>query len=404
MPASEPTPTAVDTGFYRNLPALAVFEQALDTDTHVDVPDDWWVVVADVENSTAAIRAGAYKDVNTVGVATIAALVNVDRNIELPFIFGGDGAQLAIPGVLKERAIVALRGAQQMAEREFGLRLRVGLVSVASLRAVDCRVRLNKLALSPLVDLPVFSGGGWQEAERRVKAGDVAQALIVQPDEGLAEASFAGFECRWQNIPAFHGGKLALIVVATDQDSAVNRATYRRVIERVGEIAGDPADCHPLLADRLQLSFSPFVLYREARLRAVNPGWLARMRDLLRIFLGNLAGAWLFARRIDTRQVRWSRYRAEMVANTDFRKFDGALRMVLDLGEAPMAELETWLAGEFAQGRLAWGAHRSQQALITCLVESHAGRHVHFVDGSDGGYALAAEQLKERLGELARRA
>ena len=39
----------------------------------------------------------------------------------------------------------------------------------------------------------------------------------------------------------------------------------------------------------------------------------------------------------------------------------------------------------------------SREALITCLVESHAGRHLHFVDGSEGGYALAARQLKAQL-------
>jgi hypothetical protein len=35
---------------------------------------------------------------------------------------------------------------------------------------------------------------------------------------------------------------------------------------------------------------------------------------------------------------------------------------------------------------------------MTCLVFSLAeSRHVHFIDGADGGYALAALQLKEQL-------
>jgi hypothetical protein len=40
------------------------------------------------------------------------------------------------------------------------------------------------------------------------------------------------------------------------------------------------------------------------------------------------------------------------------------------------------------------------QALLTCIVFSYNGNHVHFVDGSDGGYALAARSLKAQLKSL----
>lgn len=50
------------------------------------------MVIADVVGSTQAIEAGADRDVNTVGVACIAAVVNVDRSVDIPFVFGGDGS------------------------------------------------------------------------------------------------------------------------------------------------------------------------------------------------------------------------------------------------------------------------------------------------------------------------
>jgi len=37
---------------------------------------------------------------------------------------------------------------------------------------------------------------------------------------------------------------------------------------------------------------------------------------------------------MDTKTVRWSQYTDDMVENTDFRKFDGMLRMVMDGSEA----------------------------------------------------------------------
>lgn len=54
---------------------------------------------------------GAYKQINTVGVACIVALVNMDRSLQLPFVFGGDGANFAVPDSHIGPALSALRGA-----------------------------------------------------------------------------------------------------------------------------------------------------------------------------------------------------------------------------------------------------------------------------------------------------
>ena len=40
---------------------------------------------------------------------------------------------------------------------------------------------------------------------------------------------------------------------------------------------------------------------------------------------------------------------------------------------------------------------------MTCLVFDYSGRHLHFVDGADGGLFLAAQAFKERAAELAAR-
>ena len=92
---------------------------------------------------------------------------------------------------------------------------------------------------------------------------------------------------------------------------------------------------------------------------------------------------------------------AELVDNSDFRKFDGVLRMVIDGNDQQYEALSRTLAEMHAQGHLAYGLHQSPQALLTCLVHSYTGEHVHFVDGSNGGYAMAARGLKQQLASLA---
>ena len=58
-----------------------------------------------------------------------------------------------------------------------------------------------------------------------------------------------------------------------------------------------------------------------------------------------------------------------------------------------------YLESEFRAGKLVYGIHKSREALVTCILHSHGGDHMHFVDGSDGGYALAAKEMKRRLKE-----
>lgn len=387
-------PSSLD--FYRELPPMLSLAEVTQSRLHADVPGDWWIVVADVVGSTKAIQAGGYKKVNTVGVACIAALVNVDKGVDLPFVFGGDGATFAIPGTLRERAIRALRGAQQLSRECFGLTLRVGLVLVEELAARGYPVKMAKVRLSRHVTQPALSGRGWEEAERRIKTA-APGVIPVEENGGPAEANFEGFECRWQGVPRFQDHKLALLVAATSRNADANLTTYRRVFDKIGDIYGDVSQYHPLRADRLRLTCNPWLLSHEWRVRSLRLNPFKRVSYFVRMLLLNLSGHLMLAGHQDTEGVNWSSYRDELVENSDFRKFDGMLRMVMDGSEVQSTELQGFLQDEHCRGRLAYGMHKSREALVTCIVESYSGKHMHFVDGSDGGYALAALELKRRL-------
>lgn len=386
--------------FYRNLPLIEAFAESTITKKHADLPPNWWVVIADVEGSTKAIEQGAYKKVNTVGVACIAAVVNVDLSVEIPFVFGGDGASFAIPDSLREHVQIALRGAQQLASKSFGLSLRVGLVQVADLNAADFWVKVGKFKLSPHVTQAVFSGRGWDEAERRVKMPESLGVHRVYADEGKAEASFEGFECRWQGVPSFNDHKLALLVGATSKNADTNLNTYQRVLAQIQSIYGDVLQYHPLQPQALHLTFNPKLLVHEWRVRSHQFPMGKRLKYLAKMLFQNLAGKILFARNIDTKTTQWTKYRSEFVDNSDFRKFDGMLRMVMDGTESQASQLQQFLQAEHQQGYLVFGMHKSREALVTCIVRSFTGNHMHFIDGSDGGYALAARGLKDQLKKL----
>ena len=83
-----------------------------------------------------------------------------------------------------------------------------------------------------------------------------------------------------------------------------------------------------------------------------------------------------------------------MVANTDARKFDDMLRFVFDSTPEQKQKLQELLDSYKQKGEITYGIHSASSALMTCLVFSRDGNHIHFIDGSNGGYALAAKQMK----------
>lgn len=384
--------------FYRDLPELIEFSQGLHAAAYQPLPADWWIAVVDVVDSTAAIRQGRYKHVNTVSAATLAALRNTAPGLELPFVFGGDGALCALPAAWRDNALSVLQGVCQMAQREFGLELRAALVSVAVLHEAGFDTQVARLRLSEHVHQPLLQGAGWHEAERRLKSADDQGLLRVRQGDATAGAQFSGFECRWQNFEAMHGHKLALLVQATSREREQNLLVCREVHERIRDIYGSFQSCHPLHPERMKLSLNPLQLSHEWRVRTHGLRWGDRLRYAARMAFENLAGRYLFARGLDTQEVAWSQYRRDLVLHTDHCKLDGRLSMLLDGSQTQYDTLRRYLEQEHAAGKLAFGMHRSPEAIMTCLIESHNGRHVHFVDGSDGGYAMAAQELKRQLG------
>jgi hypothetical protein len=90
-----------------------------------------------------------------------------------------------------------------------------------------------------------------------------------------------------------------------------------------------------------------------------------------------------------------AKYTRELVDNSDFRKFDNSLRMVLDCTPELADEIERHLADCAARNIVRYGTHRRQAAMMICFTPSPiTSSHVQSIDGADGGYAMAASALK----------
>ena len=388
------------TPFYSRLPILTDFSAVTQLERFSPLPADWHVATCDVRNSTAAVEAGEYKHVNTVAAAAVTAVLNVAGDTDIPFIVEGDGSAFCLPPQLLDGVRGALVKTRDVASRSFGLDLRVATLPVTRVRQAGFDILVARYQVSENYVQAVFAGGGLAWADRFMK--DPATAGQCAVDASVAPSgSHEGLECRWQDIPSRHGETVSLMVRAMNRDPRGAAAVYATLISKVREIYGTEEACHPIALSGLLMTFGSRRLDNEVGIIAADRGplgqWLYRMRTRVMVALGKL----LMAFGLKTEETDWSRYKETLVRNSDVRKFNDIYRQILAGNAAQREKLTAWLEAGYARRELAYGLHVTDRAYMTCLVFNYSGKHLHFIDGADGGLFLAAKAFKERAAALA---
>ena len=389
--------------FYTELPVITDFGAVTRAESYAALPGDWHVALCDVSNSTLAVQAGNYKNVNTLGAAAITAVLNAAGDVDIPFSFEGDGCVLCVPPRLLDDTRAALAKTREIARDSFGLELRIATVPVTRIREAGYRMLVARYRVSQHYVQAVFAGGGVAYADRLVKDLGMARPYLIEPGSVAPRGSHDGLECRWQDIPSRHGETVSLMVRALDEDPARAAAVYGEVIAKVREIYGTDDISHPVAMPDLSMTLDSRRLGNEVGVCAADRGpfgkWLALMRTRAIVLLG-----WVLMRfRIRTAETDWALYKDTLVRNSDVRKFVDIYRQILAGNAGQREALNAWLEERYQRGELVYGVHVTDRAHMTCLVFNYAGKHLHFIDGADGGLFLAAKAFKERVARLAER-
>lgn len=383
--------------FYSDLTVFDNFSSVSDLSSYKEIPPEWYVVAADIKNSTNAIKEGLYKAVNIAGVSVLTSVRNAAKPVLLPYIFGGDGASLCIPPSSVTKVEKALLATRKMAKKEFGLELRVGIIPISIINDEGYSVLVARHRMSEFYIQAAFTGGGVEFAEDLIKDEVAGEKYRLDANSISNDADYSGLECRWDNVYSQHGETIALIVKALSPSIEVSSIVYNEVIEKVRQIYGDDELCRPVQADRLRMTNDNKKLSYELKVRVSMEDRVGFIKYWLTIRLQNLLG-WVFMKfKLNIFDVAWGEYKKDVVKNTDFKKFDGVLREVISGTKEQREELERYLEQRYKNNECVYGIHVSDSALVTCMVSSRSGEHFHFVDGADGGYAMAATQMKQQL-------
>jgi len=365
--------------FYESLPLFQDFGSIAGNEHFRAVPADWVLVMTDVKDSRKAIGRGQYKDVNLMGAATIVVARKVVAEEAFPFVFGGDGATLLVPRTYLAELLEKLCGLQQISKQHFGLDLRVGHVTVEQLYQEGATLEAAKYELTQGECLAMLRGGALALAEHKIKNDERYQSCY----RSQGDVDLGGLSCRWKAIPSVRGKIISLLVQAESLE------TYREVLAHLDNIFPEGVEAHNPVDTEIMSYKSVLECLREEWNLHRSMFTLKFMRRCLII----VSMVLIYRYRLPLKYFR--AYRAALRRHSDYRKFDGVLRMTLDCTEAQISLLKFFLDTLARDQKIKYGICENGSALITCYVEGlKQGEHLHFVDGADGGYAAAAERLK----------
>lgn len=374
--------------FYTRLPVNEIPLGDLLAEEHLffSVPASWHVLITDVKKSTEAVAAGRHETVNLVATGCIVAVLNLAQkeDVTIPYFFGGDGATFIVPPVLLEPCLKALTLHKENTQKNFGLSLRVGHVPAENIYAGGHQLKVTKLRSSALFTIPVLLGNGLAYAEKIIKGEDY---MLSGPTLPEAELDMTGMECRWDKIkpPPQYDEVVSLLVVA--KEPALQATAFKKVTDILTAIYGDAETRKPITVERLKLKATLTKINRESKTKfgRLNPLYLFKTWTKL------LIGPLYFKTKAGKTYLR------QLVQLSDTLVIDGRINTVISGTTPQRQQLVAELSRLEEQGYILFGLHTSSESVISCYVRDMNEKHVHFVDGSNGGYTMAATMLKKKL-------
>lgn len=263
----------------------------------------------------------------------------------------------------------------------------MGALEVKKVYDGGTSIRIARSALNSMYTIPIVLGNGLKEAEAQIKDTFVDDEALAAE---LAEIDLTGMECRWNEIaPPRDAEQILFLLVSSDED-ALQGPIYGEIIARIEQIFGDLNQRRPIASNRLSINLG---LINVANEMYASLGRFS-FKYLLRNWLVTLYGPWYFRR-----TAAGKNYLTKITQLTDSLMLDGSINTVISGTAEQIKELTAELEAMEREGKIVFGLHITHASVMSCYVRDHDEDHVHFLDGTEGGYTSAARMFKLKLKE-----
>jgi len=349
------------------------------------IPDDWYIVITDIKDSTTSVEKGFSEIVNLIATGSIIAALNIASKhvIDVPFFFGGDGATILIPSILLPEIMEALTLHKENIQKEFDIYLKVGNVPVSHVYKNNLELKIAKASINELLTIPIVLGNGLHFAEKLIKSRD---KVLDRSYEKETHLDLDGMECRWNKIspPENSNEVVSLLVNAVSESKQAS--IFQDILEKTDSIYGSLHNRNPISIPKLKLNFN----YQKIRTE-LKAGKKFGVINFLKLWVMGVLGKYFYLP-----SPIGKKYLNELTQLSDILVIDGRINMVIS-GTAKQRQLLTEYLDDLEENELIiYGIHVSKTSIMSCYVRNRNEKHIHFVDGGSSGYTRAAKVLKEK--------
>jgi len=377
--------------FYNKLPyqKKSINQLLGESNVFQQVPNDWQIIVTDIKGSTKAVEDGMAELVNLVATGSIIAAVNIaaKSKIDIPFFFGGDGATLLVPPTLLAEIMAALTVHQNNVKTEFKMDLRVGSLPVSAVYEEGSELKIAKVSINALYAIPVILGNGLHYAEKIIKSKAI---VFPQQTPEVEKLNLEGMECRWNKIPPPKNDEEVVCLLINATKESEQAAVFKRILDKAKDIYGPHEERNPISLAKLKMNAKLQKIRMELRMRQPNFSLLEWIKNWLFMIGGKY---WYLPSKTG------QKYLNELVQLCDIFVLDGRINMVISGKVIQREQLVAFLDMMETSGEIIYGIHVSTASIISCYVRNREAHHIHFIDGSEGGYTQAAVLLKGKMRE-----
>lgn len=373
--------------YYSNLPVhqLAPEDLLSEVSNFSVVPEDWVLIVMDIEKSTQAVRYKMHRDINRIATESIMATLNemklLNPDIAIPFFYGGDGASLLIPGAYLQQIRLMLDDFRYHIYTNYFLNLRVGFLAIKDIYERGHAIKLARLSHHRHFSIPVALGDGLKAGERLIKDRLVNERK--EPSQRMY-VDTEGVSCSWQSIKFQKTSNRTLCFIVSLRDLSQQASTLAGINQKIASIFGNYPE---------RTIFPIKYLERKNKISAI---YLQQMK-----FPNPLNWEYLVVKVLGKYYFRWfqrGRDFAEKLSTSILPTlYDGDYADILIGTKEQIATFIGHLQMLENKGILFFGSFISHQAIIKCSMNIDENKTIYLLDGGEGGFTSAAKVIKPKM-------
>ena len=317
-------------------------------------------------------------------ITVLNTIKTVNKKIEIPYFFGGDGSTFIIPNTILTPVLEALNNYSQHIKNTLNLNLRVGHLELEKVYNNNVTLRITKLRHNKYLTTPVVLGNGIKYAENVIKDN----FKVSHVDTSVLALNLEGMECRWDEIYPSQTDKKVICLLVNCNDEKKQAEIYGTIMNEINYVFGDLNNRNPITALKLRLNTSIEKIKKEMHVKLGKN----KTSYLLNNWLITIFGKYYFKLfKAGKRYV----YKVSQLSDTIM--LDGSINTVISGTNKQVSRLQILLDDLESNNKIIYGLHTTHASIMSCYIQDRKEKHIHFVDGTEGGYTSAAIMFKEKL-------